>query len=55
MHMFETEELISKEIVTQDCEDEFQIRYIRNKDAGWLLLVPENPILFLTAYVSGMT
>ena len=32
--MFETEELISKEIITQDCEDEFQIRYIRSEDVG---------------------
>ncbi len=32
--MFQTEDLISKEIVTQDYEDEFQIRYIRYENVG---------------------
>lgn len=32
--MFQEEKRIRKEIVTPDGEDEFQIRYIRNEDAG---------------------
>lgn len=34
LYMFQEEKRIRKEIVTPDGEDEFQIRYIRNEDAG---------------------
>lgn len=45
--MFETEEKIRKSIITPDGEDEFQIRYIFDENAGLLTARSEKSYLIL--------